>query len=128
MTASEPSQTTETPSRFQHQAKNESAPNPFESRDARSNVRTALPRSLLNRIPLGRFGHSRSLRPPGKPCPTASRRHTSSPARSPSKQFSTKPTIRPALYARISTVKHGQDPEVQLGEITEVFVQFFRRA
>jgi hypothetical protein len=37
MTASEPSQTTETPSRFQHQAKNESAPNPFESRDARSN-------------------------------------------------------------------------------------------
>jgi DNA invertase Pin-like site-specific DNA recombinase len=37
----------------------------------------------------------------------------------PSKQFSTKPAIRAALYARISTLNHGQDPEVQLGELRE---------
>jgi hypothetical protein len=35
------------------------------------------------------------------------------------KQSSTKPAIRAALYARISTLNHGQDPEVQLGEIRE---------
>jgi DNA invertase Pin-like site-specific DNA recombinase len=37
----------------------------------------------------------------------------------PSKHSSSKPLIRAALYARISTVNHGQDPEVQLGEIRE---------
>jgi DNA invertase Pin-like site-specific DNA recombinase len=37
----------------------------------------------------------------------------------PSKQSSTKPAIRAALYARISTLNHGQDPEVQLGELRE---------
>jgi DNA invertase Pin-like site-specific DNA recombinase len=37
----------------------------------------------------------------------------------PSKQSSFKPTIRAALYARISTLNHGQDPEVQLGELRE---------
>jgi DNA invertase Pin-like site-specific DNA recombinase len=37
----------------------------------------------------------------------------------PSKQSITKPAIRAALYARISTLNHGQDPEVQLGEIRE---------
>src|ERR1039458_8822120 len=36
-----------------------------------------------------------------------------------SKQSSTKPAIRAALYARISTLNHGQDPEVQLGELRE---------
>ena len=35
----------------------------------------------------------------------------------PSKQSSTKPTIRAALYARVSTLNHGQDPEVQLHEL-----------
>lgn len=35
----------------------------------------------------------------------------------PSKQSSTKPTVRAGLYARISTVNHGQNPEVQLGEL-----------
>jgi DNA invertase Pin-like site-specific DNA recombinase len=37
----------------------------------------------------------------------------------PSKQSGTKPTIRAALYARISTLNHGQNPEVQLGELRE---------
>jgi DNA invertase Pin-like site-specific DNA recombinase len=37
----------------------------------------------------------------------------------PSKQSSTKPTVRAALYARISTLNHGQNPEVQLGELRE---------
>jgi DNA invertase Pin-like site-specific DNA recombinase len=37
----------------------------------------------------------------------------------PSKQTSTKPVIRAALYARISTLNHGQDPEVQLRELRE---------
>jgi DNA invertase Pin-like site-specific DNA recombinase len=37
----------------------------------------------------------------------------------PSKHSSSKPPIRAALYARISTVNHGQDPEVQLGEIRD---------
>ena len=37
----------------------------------------------------------------------------------PSKQSSTKPAIRAALYARISTLNHGQDPEVQLRELRE---------
>jgi DNA invertase Pin-like site-specific DNA recombinase len=37
----------------------------------------------------------------------------------PSKHSSSKPLIRAALYARISTLNHGQDPEVQLGEIRE---------
>jgi hypothetical protein len=37
----------------------------------------------------------------------------------PSKQPCTKPAIRAALYARISTLNHGQDPEVQLGELRE---------
>src|ERR1017187_1666265 len=37
----------------------------------------------------------------------------------PSKQSSTKPALRAALYARISTLNHGQDPEVQLGELRE---------
>lgn len=37
----------------------------------------------------------------------------------PSKHSSSKPLIRAAVYARISTVNHGQDPEVQLGELRE---------
>ncbi len=37
----------------------------------------------------------------------------------PSKHSSSKPLIRAALYARISTLNHGQDPEVQLGELRE---------
>jgi DNA invertase Pin-like site-specific DNA recombinase len=37
----------------------------------------------------------------------------------PHKHSSSKPLIRAALYARVSTVNHGQDPEVQLGEIRE---------
>jgi DNA invertase Pin-like site-specific DNA recombinase len=37
----------------------------------------------------------------------------------PSKQSSTRPAIRAALYARISTINHRQDPEVQLGELRE---------
>src|ERR1039458_3680746 len=37
----------------------------------------------------------------------------------PSKHSSSKPLIRAALYARVSTLNHGQDPEVQLGEIRE---------
>ena len=37
----------------------------------------------------------------------------------PSKHSSTKPAIRAALYARISTLNHGQDPEVQLRELRE---------
>jgi DNA invertase Pin-like site-specific DNA recombinase len=37
----------------------------------------------------------------------------------PSKQSNTKPAIRAALYARVSTINHGQDPEVQLGELRE---------
>ena len=37
----------------------------------------------------------------------------------PSKQSSTKPALRAALYARISTINHRQDPEVQLGELRE---------
>lgn len=37
----------------------------------------------------------------------------------PSKQASNKPAIRAALYARISTLNHGQDPEVQLREVRE---------
>ena len=37
----------------------------------------------------------------------------------PSKYSSSNPLIRAALYARVSTVNHGQDPEVQLGEIRE---------
>lgn len=36
-----------------------------------------------------------------------------------SKHSASKPPIRAALYARISTLNHGQDPEVQLGEIRE---------
>ena len=36
-----------------------------------------------------------------------------------SKQASNKPAIRAALYARISTLTHGQDPEVQLRELRE---------
>jgi DNA invertase Pin-like site-specific DNA recombinase len=36
-----------------------------------------------------------------------------------SKYSSNEPQIRAALYARISTINHGQDPEVQLGEIRE---------
>lgn len=36
-----------------------------------------------------------------------------------SKQYSSKSTIRVALYARISTLNHGQDPEVQLRELRE---------
>jgi DNA invertase Pin-like site-specific DNA recombinase len=34
-----------------------------------------------------------------------------------SKQSNIKPAIRAALYARISTLNHGQDPEVQLREL-----------
>ncbi len=34
-------------------------------------------------------------------------------------QSSTKPALRAALYARISTLNHGQDPEVQLRELRE---------
>jgi DNA invertase Pin-like site-specific DNA recombinase len=37
----------------------------------------------------------------------------------PSKYSSSNPLIRAALYARVSTVNHGQDPEVQLGEVRE---------
>ena len=37
----------------------------------------------------------------------------------PSKQSNTKLAIRAALYARISTLNHGQDPEVQLRELRE---------
>src|ERR1700751_879259 len=37
----------------------------------------------------------------------------------PSKQSSIKPVIRAALYARISTLNHGQDPEVQLRELRD---------
>jgi DNA invertase Pin-like site-specific DNA recombinase len=37
----------------------------------------------------------------------------------PSKHSSSTPPIRAALYARISTLNHGQDPEVQLGELRE---------
>src|ERR1017187_9117958 len=37
----------------------------------------------------------------------------------PSKHSSSKPLIRAALYARVSTLNHGQDPEVQLGELRE---------
>jgi predicted site-specific integrase-resolvase len=37
----------------------------------------------------------------------------------PSKQSDIKPAIRAALYARISTLNHGQDPEVQLGELRD---------
>src|ERR1017187_6914569 len=36
-----------------------------------------------------------------------------------SKQSSTRPAIRAALYARISTLNHGQDPDVQLRELRE---------
>ena len=35
------------------------------------------------------------------------------------KQSCTKPAIRAALYARVSTINHGQDPEVQLRELRE---------
>ena len=35
------------------------------------------------------------------------------------KQSSSKRPIRAALYARISTLNHGQNPEVQLGELRE---------
>ena len=35
----------------------------------------------------------------------------------PSKHSSGKPVVRAALYARISTLNHGQDPEVQLREL-----------
>lgn len=37
----------------------------------------------------------------------------------PSKQSGSKPAIRAALYARISTLNHGQDPEVQLRELRD---------
>ena len=37
----------------------------------------------------------------------------------PSKPSSCKPAIRAALYARISTLNHGQDPEVQLRELRD---------
>jgi DNA invertase Pin-like site-specific DNA recombinase len=37
----------------------------------------------------------------------------------PSKPSSIKPAIRAALYARISTLNHGQDPEVQLRELRD---------
>ena len=37
----------------------------------------------------------------------------------PSKQPLIKPVIRAALYARISTLNHGQDPEVQLRELRD---------
>jgi DNA invertase Pin-like site-specific DNA recombinase len=37
----------------------------------------------------------------------------------PSKHSSSKRPIRAALYARISTLNHGQDPEVQLRELRE---------
>lgn len=37
----------------------------------------------------------------------------------PSKHSSSKPPIHAALYARISTLNHGQDPEVRLGEVRE---------
>ena len=37
----------------------------------------------------------------------------------PSKQSHIKPAIRAALYARISTLNHGQDPEVQLRELRD---------
>ena len=37
----------------------------------------------------------------------------------PSKQSSTKLALRAALYARVSTLNHGQDPEVQLRELRE---------
>jgi len=37
----------------------------------------------------------------------------------PSKQSSDKPVVRAALYARISTLNHGQDPEVQLRELRD---------
>ena len=37
----------------------------------------------------------------------------------PSKHCSSKRPIRAALYARISTLNHGQDPEVQLRELRE---------
>jgi DNA invertase Pin-like site-specific DNA recombinase len=36
-----------------------------------------------------------------------------------SKHSSSKRPIRAALYARISTLNHGQNPEVQLGELRE---------
>jgi hypothetical protein len=37
----------------------------------------------------------------------------------PSKQPLIKPVIRAALYARIGTLNHGQDPEVQLRELRD---------
>jgi len=37
----------------------------------------------------------------------------------PSKQSNIKRAIRAALYARISTLNHGQDPEVQLRELRD---------
>jgi DNA invertase Pin-like site-specific DNA recombinase len=37
----------------------------------------------------------------------------------PSKPSSSRPAIRAALYARISTLNHGQDPEVQLRELRD---------
>ena len=37
----------------------------------------------------------------------------------PSKQVNDKPAIRAALYARISTLNHGQNPEVQLRELRD---------
>jgi len=37
----------------------------------------------------------------------------------PSNHSSTKPMIRAALYARISTLNHSQDPEVELRELRE---------
>lgn len=37
----------------------------------------------------------------------------------PSKTLASKPAIRAALYARISTLNHGQDPEVQLRELRD---------
>jgi len=37
----------------------------------------------------------------------------------PSKQSDIKPAIRAALYARISTLNRGQDPEVQLRELRD---------
>jgi DNA invertase Pin-like site-specific DNA recombinase len=36
-----------------------------------------------------------------------------------SKESNIKPAIRAALYARISTLNHGQDPEVQLRELRD---------
>jgi DNA invertase Pin-like site-specific DNA recombinase len=41
----------------------------------------------------------------------------------PSKHSSSKRPIRAALYARISTLNHGQDPEVQLRELREFCYQ-----